>query len=98
MIEKNIDWIKKGLKDFTAMVFIGMIFIVFCFVVISGLISLGMPPAYASTIISLCLLFSGSMMFSYFEHKRILFEKEKMEIITDMREKRKKHTDKEKEN
>ena len=98
MIEKNIDWVKKGLKDFSVMVFIGMLFITMSFLIISGLVSLGMPPAYASTVISLCLLFSGSMMFSYFEHKRTCFEKEREEVITDIRDKLKKQSVKEKKN
>lgn len=79
----HTTWLKRGFKDFFLVVLLGMLLVLFCFTIISALVFIGMPPEYASTIISLCLLFAGSMMFSYFEFKKDCLEKERKEIITD---------------
>lgn len=84
---ENLKWIKKGFGDFLLTATIGITFVAVCYLVIAGLVSLGIPPTYASTIISLCLLFTGSMMFSYFEHKNKLLEDKRNEIITDIQQK-----------
>ena len=77
----HTTWLKRGFKDFFLVVLLGMLLVLFCFSIITALVFIGMPPEYASTIISLCLLFAGSMMFSYFEFKKDCLEKEKEEII-----------------
>ena len=80
MRHHHIKWLKRGFKDFFLIILLGMMLVLFCFYIISALVLIGMQPEYASTIISLCLLFAGSMMFSYFEFKRDCLEKEKDEI------------------
>ena len=70
MKHHHTKWLKRGFRDFFLVVLLGMMLVLFCFSIISALVLIGMQPEYASTIISLCLLFAGSMMFSYFEFKR----------------------------
>lgn len=82
-MKHHTTWLKRGFKDFFLVVLLGMLLVLFCFTIISALVFIGMPPEYASTIISLCLLFAGSMMFSYFEFKKDCLEKTKQEIATD---------------
>ena len=87
----NLLWVRKGLKDFVIILFVGIAFMLLCSLVILILISAGMSPAYSSMIISLCLLFVGSMMFAYYEHRHESLQKKKEEtinqIIKDAKEK-----------
>lgn len=83
MNEDQVTWVKRGFKDFFLVVLLGMMLVLFCFSIISALVFIGMPPEYASTIISLCLLFAGSMMFSYFEFKKECLEKERVRILNE---------------
>ena len=69
----HTTWLKRGFKDFFLVVLLGMLLVLFCFTIISALVFIGMPPEYASTIISLCLLFAGSMMFSYFDLFKLIY-------------------------
>ena len=89
MNEHQVKWVKRGFKDFFLVVLLGMMLVLFCFSIISSLVFIGMPPEYASTIISLCLLFAGSMMFSYFEFKKECLEKERNKIIKESKQKNK---------
>lgn len=86
----NLNWVKRGIKDFFIVLAMGIVLISVCFLMIKGLITLGLPPEYSSTVISLCLLFSGSMMYSYFEMKREHLEKEKQKMILEIKSKRSK--------
>lgn len=83
MNEDQVKWVKRGFKDFFLVVLLGMLLVLFCFSIISALVFIGMPAEYASTIISLCLLFAGSMMFSYFEFKKECLEKERQRILNE---------------
>lgn len=82
-------WVRKGLKDFCLVAGLGFSFVFVSTLIIKTLVEIGLSPAYASTIISLCLLFMGTMFFSYLEYKNNLLEKEKSDIITDAIKKRK---------
>ncbi len=88
MRHRHAKWLKRGFKDFFLVVLLGMMLVLFCFSIISALVLIGMQPEYASTIISLCLLFAGSMMFSYFEFKRDCLEKEKGKINYKLKKQR----------
>jgi len=80
-MKQNLKWITNGIQDFLKIVLVGSVLIVFCFIIIKSLVSIGMQPEYASTVISLCLLFTGSMMFSYFEFKRESLSEKKKELL-----------------
>jgi hypothetical protein len=57
-------------------------------ILLIGLISsFGISPEYASTIISICLVFIGSLMFSYLDHKNCILDEKKNELANMIKEK-----------
>ena len=89
MKKEDFEWISKGMSDFLKITFVGTVFILVSYFTIPGMVNLGMHPSYASTVISLCLIFAGSMMFSYFEYKNSCNQTEKQILIEEALRRRK---------
>lgn len=93
----DVSWIKKGLKDFTLILFGSFLFIAMSVLLIGLIASFGISPEYASTIISICLVFIGSLMFSYLDHKNCILDAKKNEIANMIKDKNNSVTENNKE-
>lgn len=81
----KISWIRKGIKDFFIVVGISFGFIFCAAFFIKLLATVGIGAEYASTIMSLCLVFVASLSFSYLEYKNSVLESEKLKIMSKAR-------------
>ena len=82
----NIRWIKKGIRDFFMVTGISFAFIFCAIFFIKFLSTIGIGAEYASTIMSLCLVFVGSLLFAYLDHKNSILECEKLKALIDVSE------------
>lgn len=80
----SFSWIKKGLIDFAFVIAIGFVFVFLFSFIIKILVSAGVTPTYASTIISIVLIFVSSLGFSYLDYKNKILEERKIEVLTDI--------------